>query len=516
MPVSISNLRATFANSASSYSALSVDVTNVASAPTSKILDLKVNGVTKFSVDLNGYPSANLSATDTVARSLATAAGTTASAGYNKANSANIIASNAYDKANAANIIAFSAFETVNLYSPVIVTASFTQANTALAAASAAFAKANAGYTLPSVQTNQFLIVNTDNSIWGTIDAYYSGGIGNTIEVYTQSNTRLKLSAFDETQIRLYPDDPGRGTYQGIIEIFNPGNPGYSVIDRDGNLGLGRYPGGTYALDVTGKVNASAIYVNDVLLTTSALDISAPYNKANAANILAFQVGGAVTTTNAAVVAAFAKANTANLLAYQANIIAVAAFAKANTGGGSNISLGSTGNTQVLYNDSGNISGSAAFVFYNANNTVVAQNWLVSGNAVVVNASSITVSNLNVTGAWIRSLQADSVTIGKTQINSSIVATSTTSNQTIDSFASSYIRSSEYTITITNSSNYHTTKISLLQDGTNVYTTQYASLFNSQALATFTATISSGTVRLNATPTFTATNFNVTRISTLL
>ena len=60
----------------------------------------------------------------------------------------------------------------------------------------------------------------------------------------------------------------------------------------------------------------------------------------------------------------------------------------------------------------------------------------------------------------------------------------------------------EYTVQITNStdSDYHTLKISLFHDGTTVYLTQYASIFDNGAQCSFDADINSGSVRLRATP----------------
>jgi hypothetical protein len=79
---------------------------------------------------------------------------------------------------------------------------------------------------------------------------------------------------------------------------------------------------------------------------------------------------------------------------------------------------------------------------------------------------------------------------------------SSTSQFTLNSFSASVFRSAEYTVQITNStdSDYQTLKISLFHDGTTVYLTQYASIFDNGAQAAFDADISSGSVRLLATP----------------
>ena len=81
-------------------------------------------------------------------------------------------------------------------------------------------------------------------------------------------------------------------------------------------------------------------------------------------------------------------------------------------------------------------------------------------------------------------------------------SSSSTSQFTLNSFSASVFRSAEYTVQVTNStdSDYQTLKISLFHDGSTVYLTQYASIFDNGAQATFDADINSGNVRLRATP----------------
>ena len=81
-------------------------------------------------------------------------------------------------------------------------------------------------------------------------------------------------------------------------------------------------------------------------------------------------------------------------------------------------------------------------------------------------------------------------------------SSTSTSQFALDTFTAATFRSAEYTVQITNStdSDYHTLKISLFHDGSTVYLTQYASIFDNGAQAAFDADISSGSVRLLATP----------------
>ena len=60
--------------------------------------------------------------------------------------------------------------------------------------------------------------------------------------------------------------------------------------------------------------------------------------------------------------------------------------------------------------------------------------------------------------------------------------------------------SAVYIVQAKQGTNVHTTKIHLVHDGTTVYLTQYASIFDNGAQATFDADINSGSVRLRVTP----------------
>ena len=61
-------------------------------------------------------------------------------------------------------------------------------------------------------------------------------------------------------------------------------------------------------------------------------------------------------------------------------------------------------------------------------------------------------------------------------------------------------RSVEYTIQATQGTNFHTTKIIALHDGSLAYPTEYGSVFNTAAVATYDVDVSGGNIRLLATP----------------
>jgi hypothetical protein len=82
------------------------------------------------------------------------------------------------------------------------------------------------------------------------------------------------------------------------------------------------------------------------------------------------------------------------------------------------------------------------------------------------------------------------------------LTSNSTGQQTVDQFAAATFRTAKYLISITNSTDgdYQALELLLFHDGTTVYLTQYASIFDNGAQVTFDADINSGNVRLRATP----------------
>jgi len=78
------------------------------------------------------------------------------------------------------------------------------------------------------------------------------------------------------------------------------------------------------------------------------------------------------------------------------------------------------------------------------------------------------------------------------------------------SLAIASYRSVEYTIQATEGTNFHTTKILALHDGSTAYHTEYGSIFNNAAVSTYDVDVSGGNIRLLATPASSSTtNFKV-------
>ena len=95
-------------------------------------------------------------------------------------------------------------------------------------------------------------------------------------------------------------------------------------------------------------------------------------------------------------------------------------------------------------------------------------------------------------------------------VDSTISTTTSVGISTLVSIASSIYRSANYQIQVIQGTNYNTTSINLLHDGTNAYMTEYGTLNQPTGIATFSAQIDSGTIQLLGYPASTnSTTFKV-------
>jgi hypothetical protein len=117
------------------------------------------------------------------------------------------------------------------------------------------------------------------------------------------------------------------------------------------------------------------------------------------------------------------------------------------------------------------------------------------GNTQIVEGDTRNLKNIG-------SIESSSIEVGDAAIDTTSTTTTATSQVAIDSFAVTSFRSARYTVQVTNTtdSTYHLTEILLIHDGTTPSITEYGTIFTGSAEATFDADISSGNVRLLATP----------------
>jgi len=182
--------------------------------------------------------------------------------------------------------------------------------------------------------------------------------------------------------------------------------------------------------------------------------------------------------------------------------------------GSSNISL----NNNAITNGAGYItaSGTAA----NATLAVSAQGLTGSPNIVVtdVNAVDAIISgNLSVAGT-ITSLDQNDILAtgiitassgvdlgdpGIVTLSSNTLTTTSTSTDTVASISATVNRSATFQVQVTRGTEYHMTTINLIHDGTQAFISEYGTIRTGQSLATFSADINSGNLRLRVTPTST-------------
>jgi len=96
------------------------------------------------------------------------------------------------------------------------------------------------------------------------------------------------------------------------------------------------------------------------------------------------------------------------------------------------------------------------------------------------------------------------IKIVKIPDNLEVIDSTSSATITIDQFGASAVNTVKYVIQMKNTvNNYiHSTEILLLQDGTDVYLSEYSTLYNNRLLGSFSADIQSGQVRLRYTPAF--------------
>ena len=89
----------------------------------------------------------------------------------------------------------------------------------------------------------------------------------------------------------------------------------------------------------------------------------------------------------------------------------------------------------------------------------------------------------------------------------------TTANQVADTFPAQSYRTAKYLVQMTSGSNYHSTEVLLIHDGTTVYMTEFATIFTNASLGTIDGDINSGSVRLLVTPANTSTQVKIQRLT---
>jgi hypothetical protein len=97
------------------------------------------------------------------------------------------------------------------------------------------------------------------------------------------------------------------------------------------------------------------------------------------------------------------------------------------------------------------------------------------------------------------------------QIYSTEKTTSGLSQQTVDTFSITALRSAKYYAQISSGSNYHVIELRVLHDGTTVYMVQYGEMTTSFSLGNFDAEIDGSNLKLLFTPALSTATIKLTR-----
>jgi hypothetical protein len=143
--------------------------------------------------------------------------------------------------------------------------------------------------------------------------------------------------------------------------------------------------------------------------------------------------------------------------------------------------------------------------------TTVNSNLVVNGNTLYADATNNRVgigttnptSTLTVQGDARVSGVVTATTYDTTYVSrGSVVSTSSTTAQVgiHSALSSTTYRSVEYMVQAAQGTNFHTTKILAVHNGTTAYLTEYGTIYNNSTLANYDVDISGGNIRLLSTP----------------
>jgi hypothetical protein len=175
-----------------------------------------------------------------------------------------------------------------------------------------------------------------------------------------------------------------------------------------------------------------------------------------------------------------------------------------------------------------NITGIPNTGLVNDSVTVTAGTGLTGGGTVLL-GNTITLTNAGVTSLTAGTNISVSASTGASTISvtgtvptaagltnsifttysATLITSTTTANQIVDSFATTLYRSVKYQVQVTSSTSYQVSEILAFHDGTNTWINEYAIANNSGTIATFTVNIVGGNVQLQVTPTNAVTTIKV-------
>ena len=101
---------------------------------------------------------------------------------------------------------------------------------------------------------------------------------------------------------------------------------------------------------------------------------------------------------------------------------------------------------------------------------------------------------------------------GVVTLSSDTLTSTSTSANTVSSISATLNRSATFQVQVTRGTQYHMTTINVIHNGTVAFLSEYGTIFTGESLATFSADIDSGSLRLRVTPTSSdSTTFKISK-----
>lgn len=145
-------------------------------------------------------------------------------------------------------------------------------------------------------------------------------------------------------------------------------------------------------------------------------------------------------------------------------------------------------------------------VYLNGSKQVLTTDYLAS------NSGAITFTS-NVIAGDVVQIVAALPALNFIEASSNTTSTSTTANNVVDTFSKTIFRSAKYYVQITSGSDYHVSEVLLLHDGTDVFITEYGTVYSNASLGNVSAAINSANVELLVAPTNSSSVVKTKRIT---
>ena len=155
----------------------------------------------------------------------------------------------------------------------------------------------------------------------------------------------------------------------------------------------------------------------------------------------------------------------------------------------------------------GSVSGGGTLTVTSGNTQIA--NVVASGSTFTINPVYTPVNRAGdvMTGALtgVTNLGTNTVTFANGARTSNTFTTASTTQVSVDAFASATYRSAKYQVQMTAGTTYHMIELLVIHDGTTVSLSQYGEVLTGASLGTFNASITGGVLNLLFTPANTVT-----------